>query len=122
MKDWRPRDVVYGADAELPIAMLACARIGAIHCVVYGGFSAPALRSRIEDSASKVVICSDLGWRRGKRIDLKGVVDEAIDGLDLVETVLVYRRDEATELKARDQDWGQVLAAHSDQHRSENFG
>ena len=103
---------------ELPIAMLACARIGAIHCVVYGGFSAPALRSRIEDSASEVVICSDLGWRRGKRIDLKGVVDEAIDGLDLVKTVLVYRRDEATELKTRDQDWVQVLAAHSDQHHA----
>ena len=103
---------------ELPIAMLACARIGAIHCVVYGGFSAPALRSRIEDSESKVVICSDLGWRRGKRIDLKGVVDEAIEGLDLVESVLVYRRDEATELKERDQDWVQVLAAHSDQHQA----
>ncbi len=103
---------------ELPIAMLACARIGAIHCVVYGGFSAPALRSRIEDSSSEIVICSDLGWRRGKRIDLKGVVDEAIDGLDLVKTVLVYRRDENTELKARDQDWTQVLAGHSDQHQA----
>ena len=66
---------------ELPIAMLACARIGAIHCVVYAGFSAPALRQRIEDSGSRVVICSDLSYRRGKRVDLKGIVDEATRGV-----------------------------------------
>ena len=77
---------------ELPIAMLACARIGAVHTVVYGGFSAPALRSRIEDSESKVVICTDIGYRRGRRIDLKGAVDEAVRGLLQVEKVMVYRR------------------------------
>ncbi len=77
---------------ELPIAMLACARIGAIHSVVYGGFSAPALASRIEDSDSKVVVCTDIGYRRGKRIDLKGVVNDAVSNLDLVEKVVVYQR------------------------------
>ncbi|RYG65691.1 acetyl-coenzyme A synthetase, partial [bacterium] len=76
----------------LPIAMLACARIGAIHCVVYAGFSAPALRDRIENSGSKVVICSDMSYRRGKRVDLKGIVDEATRGLHSVEKVLVFRR------------------------------
>jgi acetyl-CoA synthetase len=77
---------------ELPIAMLACARIGAIHSVVYAGFSAPALKSRIEDSESKIVVCSDIGYRRGKRIDLKGIVDEAVRGVDALEKVIVLRR------------------------------
>jgi acetyl-CoA synthetase len=85
-----------GLTPELPIAMLACARIGAIHCVVYGGFSAPALQSRIEDSQSKVVICGDLGWRRGKRIDLKHIVDEAVKDVECVEKILVFRRDQST--------------------------
>jgi acetyl-CoA synthetase len=98
---------------ELPIAMLACARIGAIHCVVYGGFSAPALASRIEDSESKIVIASDLGYRRGKKLDLKKIVDEAISGLPQVEKVLVLRRDPLTSLGARDVDFAEVLAAES---------
>jgi acetyl-CoA synthetase len=88
-----------GLTPELPIAMLACARIGAIHSVVYGGFSAPALRSRIEDSQSKVVICTDIGYRRGKQINLKGIAEEALAGLDFVENVLVYRRNPDTQLK-----------------------
>ncbi len=99
----------------LPIAMLACARIGAIHCVVYGGFSAPALRTRIEDSGSKVVICSDMGYRRGKRIDLKGIVNEAVHGLHQVEKVLVFRRGHTPiELFApRELDWEETLDAQS---------
>jgi acetyl-CoA synthetase len=104
-----------GLTPELPIAMLACARIGAIHTVVYGGFSAPALRSRIEDSESKVVICTDIGYRRGKRIDLKGAVDEAVRGLDSVEKVLVYRRGHTPlELAApREVDFDELLDAQS---------
>ena len=77
---------------ELPIAMLACARIGAVHSVVYAGFSAPALKSRIEDSESKIVICTDIGYRRGKRIDLKGVVSDAVSNLDSVEKVVIFQR------------------------------
>lgn len=77
---------------ELPIAMLACARIGAIHSVVYAGFSAPALRGRIEDSESKIVICTDIGYRRGKRIDLKAIVDDAVRGVGSLDHVVVYRR------------------------------
>jgi acetyl-CoA synthetase len=107
--------IYMGLTPELPIAMLACARIGAVHCVVYGGFSAPALQTRIEDSESKVVICADLGYRRGKRIELKKIVDEAVGNLPGVEKVLVLRRDEATALNERDLDWAQVLGGESDQ-------
>ena len=104
-----------GLTPELPIAMLACARIGAIHCVVYGGFSAPALRSRIEDSESRVVICTDIGYRRGKRIDLKGAVDEAVRGLDKVEKVLVHRRGHTPlELDGiKEIDWDETLDRQS---------
>ncbi len=99
----------------LPIAMLACARIGAIHCVVYAGFSAPALRQRIEDSGSKVVICSDMGYRRGKRVDLKGIVDDATRGLHAVEKILVFRRGHTPiELhEPKEFDWDETLNAQS---------
>ncbi len=80
---------------DLPAAMLACARIGAIHCVVYAGFSAPALKQRIEDSGSKVVISSDLGWRRGKRIDLASIVRDATQGVECVEHQIVQQRGDA---------------------------
>jgi acetyl-CoA synthetase len=100
---------------ELPTAMLACARIGAIHSVVYAGFSAPALRSRMEDSESKVIICSDIGYRRGKRVDLKGVVDDATRGLDSIETIIVQRRGHTPlELEEdRELDFEEMLAAQS---------
>ncbi len=99
----------------LPIAMLACARIGAIHCVVYAGFSAPALRQRIEDSGSKVVICSDMSYRRGKRVDLKGIVDDATRGLFAVEKILVFRRGHTPiELfEPKELDWNETLDAQS---------
>jgi acetyl-CoA synthetase len=74
------------------IAMLACARIGAIHSVVFAGMGTQSLRSRIEDCAAKVVICSDFTFRRGKRIPLKPTVDEAVRDLFSVEHVIVHRR------------------------------
>jgi len=79
---------------ELAMAVLACARIGAAHSVVFGGFSAQALRDRIEDGGCTAVITSDGGWRRGKVLDCKAVVDEAVDGLDAVHTVMVVKRTE----------------------------
>ncbi|TAJ24930.1 MAG: acetate--CoA ligase [Nitrospirae bacterium] len=78
---------------EQIVAMLACARIGAIHSVVYSGFSAPALESRIQDAESRVVITADVGYDRGKRIDLKSVVDQAVANCGTVETVVVVRRE-----------------------------
>jgi len=79
---------------ELAMACLACARIGAIHSVVFGGFSSQALRDRIEDGGCTAVITADGGWRRGKVLPLKPAVDEAVDGIDAVHTVLVVRRCE----------------------------
>ena len=77
---------------ELPIAMLACARIGAPHTVVFGGFSAEALSGRIQDSQARLVITADGGWRRGKAAMLKAAVDEALLTTPTVEHVMVVRR------------------------------
>ena len=77
---------------ELAIATLACARIGAIHSVVFAGFSATALSTRINDSDCKMVITSDGSYRGAKTIDLKGIVDEALEDCSCVETVLVAKR------------------------------
>ena len=74
------------------ITMLACARIGAIHSVVFAGMGTQALRSRLEDSQSKVVVCSDFAYRRGKKLALKPTVDEAVRDLYFVEHVVVHRR------------------------------
>jgi acetyl-CoA synthetase len=77
---------------ELPVAMLACARIGAVHSVVFAGFSADSLRERIVDAGAKVVLTANEGLRGGRRIPLKRTVDEALEGVDFVERVLVARR------------------------------
>ncbi len=80
---------------ELAATMLACARIGAVHSVVFAGFSAEALRGRIEDAGAEVVVTANEGLRGGKRIPLKATVDRAVDGLSSVRSVLVARRTEA---------------------------
>jgi len=79
---------------EQLIAMLACARIGAVHSVVFGGFGAAALNMRIQDADAKVVVTADVSLRRGKAIQLKSIVDEAIDTAPTVEHVVVLRRKE----------------------------
>lgn len=77
---------------ELAVSLLACARVGAIHSVVFAGFSASALASRIQDSSCKLVITSDGSYRGNKTIDLKGIVDEALQTCPTVEKVLVVKR------------------------------
>ncbi|MEX0869381.1 MAG: acetate--CoA ligase [Nitriliruptoraceae bacterium] len=77
---------------ELPTIMLACARIGAVHSVVFGGFSANALRDRINDATCRVVVTADGGWRRGSVNPLKPAVDEALNDTPSVEKVLVVKR------------------------------
>ena len=78
---------------EGAIAMLACARIGAVHSVVYAGFSVGSLRSRILDAQAKVLITADVGYRRGNKVDLKGISDDAATGLDVLEHIVVFRRE-----------------------------
>ncbi len=77
---------------ELPIAVLACARLGVTHSVVFGGFSAEALKSRIQDLGATTVITADGGWRRGKEIRMKDGVDEALQECPEVSSVIVYQR------------------------------
>ena len=77
---------------ETAFAMLACARIGAVHSVVFGGFSAASLRDRVLDAGCKVLITANEGMRGGRAVPLKAIVDQAIEGLSLVTTVLVARR------------------------------
>ncbi len=101
---------------ELPIAMLACARIGAPHTVVFGGFSAEALGGRIEDCGAKLVITADGGWRRGKKVPLKPHADEAVAGSPTIEHVLVVDRlkDGASTMEpGRDVWWHDIVDRQS---------
>ncbi len=77
---------------ELPIAMLACAKIGAMHSVVYGGFSVEALAGRISDANSRVLVTADGGWRRGKITDLKTIANEAMDRSPTIEVCISVKR------------------------------
>jgi acetyl-CoA synthetase len=105
---------------ELPIAMLACARIGAVHSVVFGGFSATALKSRIDDADAKLVITADGGYRRGKPSALKPIVDEAVAACPQVENVLVVRRTgQDVDTTGKDVWWHDLVERQSDQHTPE---
>ncbi|MCV0412309.1 acetate--CoA ligase [Nitrosarchaeum sp.] len=95
---------------ELPISMLACARIGATHTVIFSGFSAAAIKDRIEDSKSKIVITADGGYRRGNVIKLKEVIDDAISDLDFVQNVIVVERTKSKiNLSSKDKLWNQLM-------------
>ena len=90
--------------------MLACARIGAIHSLVYSGFSAAALQSRIHDAEAKIVITADCGYQRAKCIPLKGIVDDAVNDCPSVEKVIVVRRaDPKIKLNPKDIDWREAM-------------
>ena len=106
---------------ELPIAMLACARIGATHTVVFSGFSAASIRDRIDDSKSKVVITADGGYRRGKIVKLKEVIDEAIRDLDFVDHVVVLERTKnKISMTIKDKLWNNLMKDASDFCDAEN--
>jgi len=100
---------------ELPIAMLACARIGATHTVIFSGFSATSIKDRVTDSNSKVIITADGGYRRGKIIPLKDVVDDAISELDFVEHVVVLERTKnKISMTSKDKLWTKLMNDISD--------
>jgi acetyl-CoA synthetase len=112
---------------EAIVSMLACARIGALHSVVFGGFSPAALRSRVDDADAKVVITSDGQYRRGKAVPMKANVDEALDGAETVQKVVVVRRTgddlEGTVpwTEGRDVWWHDLVDAQSAEHTPEAF-
>ncbi len=108
---------------EAMISMLACARIGAVHSVVFGGFSSEALRSRIEDASAKLVITSDGGYRRGTATALKPAVDEAVAVSPTIEKVLVVRRTGQEISWNADYDvwWHELVDSQSKEHNYQAF-
>jgi acetyl-CoA synthetase len=106
--------IYMGMSPELAIAMLACARIGAVHSVIFGGFAAQAIVDRVNDSACVAVLTQDVSYRRGTEVRLKDIVDEAMDRCPTVRNVVVYRRAEAWEptvsMRAgRDRWWHELM-------------
>ncbi|MEV4533192.1 acetate--CoA ligase [Asanoa sp. NPDC049518] len=107
---------------EAAVAMLACARIGATHSVVFGGFSADALSGRIQDASAKVVITADGGYRRGKPSGLKAIVDEAVAQCPTIEHVLVVRRTgQEVTWGERDLWWHETVETASNEHEAQPF-
>ncbi len=107
---------------EAAVAMLACARVGAAHSVVFGGFSAEALISRIQDADARLVITADGGYRKGAAFALKPAVDEALRGEHNVQKVLVVKRT-GQEVNWSDRDiwWHELVDRQSDEHVAESF-
>jgi acetyl-CoA synthetase len=108
---------------ELAIAMLACARIGVVHSVVFGGFSAEAIADRNNDAKAKVVITADGGWRRGKLLPLKQTVDEALAKSPTVQHCVVYNRADSKPAmqSGRDHWWHELMQAASSDCPAEPF-
>ncbi len=108
-------NIYLGMVPELPVALLACARIGAPHSVVFGGFSADSLRDRINDAEAKVLITGDGAWRRGSIVPLKETADEAVGDCPSIEKVLVLRRtgQRVPMTAGRDVWWHDVVPGQS---------
>ncbi len=116
--------IYMGMVPELTITMLACARIGAPHSVIFGGFAASAIVDRVSDAKSKVIVTCDGSWRRGQVVPLKQSVDEACERLPDVAHVLVVRRTNApiTMREGRDQWWHEVVTRQADDCPCEEMG
>jgi acetyl-CoA synthetase len=107
---------------EAAIAMLACARVGAAHSVVFGGFSADSLLARIQDADASLVITADGGFRKGSAFALKSIVDEALKGETNVRNVLVVRRTgQEVSFSTRDIWWHELVDKQSSEHEAEAF-
>jgi acetyl-CoA synthetase len=116
VKKGTPVGIYMGMVPELPIAMLACARLGAPHTVVFGGFSADSLSDRFNDMECEVLITQDEGWRRGKPVPLKKIADEALEEAKTVRQVVVLRRTdgEVSMQEGRDHWWHELVADVAD--------
>jgi acetyl-CoA synthetase len=111
-----PVGIYMGMVPELPVAMLACARLGAPHTVVFGGFSAESLSGRLNDMECKFLITQDEAWRRGTTVPLKRNADEALANSPTVETCIVYRRTggDVPMQEGRDRWWHELVEGQSD--------
>jgi acetyl-CoA synthetase len=116
--------IYMGMVPELPVAMLACARIGAPHVVVFGGFSSESLAERLRDSGAKLLITQDEGWRKGGKVPLKENADAAAEAAPSVERLVVYRRtgDSVPWNDGRDLWWHEVVADEPDECEPERMG
>ena len=108
---------------EAAIAMLACARLGAIHTVIFGGFSSEAIKDRVNDCQAKVILTADGGWRRGKIVELKTNVDRALGSTPSVQHVVVLKRtgNAVTMTEGRDRWWHELVDAAPAEHRAKGF-
>ncbi|MCA1832284.1 MAG: acetate--CoA ligase [Actinobacteria bacterium] len=108
--------IYMGMVPELPVAMLACARLGAVHSVIFGGFSADAVRDRMIDAEAKVLVTQDGGWRRGAQVPLKDNIDRALEGAPSVKSVVVVRRtgQDVGWVEGRDAWYHDLVAAQPD--------
>jgi acetyl-CoA synthetase len=109
---------------EAAFAMLACARLGVIHTVIFGGFSSEAIKDRVNDCQARVIITADGGWRRGKIVELKSNVDRALAGTPSVEKVIVLKRtgQDVPMAEGRDIWWHDAVAGRAASHRAAAFG
>ncbi len=116
--------IYMGMVPELAVALLACARIGAIHSVVFGGFSADSLADRINDASAKAVITADGAWRRGTVLDLKAAADDAVAKTSTIEHVIVLERtgNDVVMVEGRDIWWGDLVRDQSDDCPPEEMG
>ncbi|MEM8496082.1 MAG: AMP-binding protein, partial [Planctomycetota bacterium] len=116
--------IYMGMVPQLAIAMLACARIGAPHSIIFGGFSASAIRDRVEDGESRIIVTCDGSYRRAKVVPLKDNVDEALTMTDRVDTVIVYERtkhDGVNWVDGRDHKWDALIADASEDCEAEQL-
>lgn len=101
---------------EAIVAMLACARVGIVHSVIFAGFASHAIRDRVLDAECKVIFTADIGYRRGQVLDLKKTVQEAITETPCVQNVVLLRRRETTEIGPRERDWAELVKPQSAEH------
>jgi acetyl-CoA synthetase len=106
---------------EAIVTMLACARIGVAHSVIFAGFASHAIRDRVNDAESKVIFTSDIGYRRGQVLELKKTVDTAVKETPSVNHVVVLRRQSSTSLSTIDRDWTEICDRQPKTHTAPAF-